>query len=47
MTMLGPNTDILMIIVFAVGFGIGVGVMVVSSILTGSPQPHCGVCVCP
>ena len=45
--MKGLNMDVAMVISLLIGFGLGVIFMVLSTASTGSPQPHCGVCVCP
>jgi hypothetical protein len=50
MTMVGPSgyaTDIMYMLFYIFIFVAGVAFAGLLSYVTGTPQPHCGVCICP
>jgi hypothetical protein len=51
MTIIGPNQDLVNGFVFVCGILAGVIFSLIflglGTFLTGTPQPHCGVCICP
>lgn len=47
MTLVGPNIDIVILFSFVSGVVVAITFMMIIFTLTGSPQPHCGVCICP
>ena len=51
MTLIGPNQTLVEGFIFVCGITAGVVFSLLflglGTFLTGSPQPHCGMCICP